>query len=122
MICAIFAPLLAPDDPRQGILRDSNIPPIFMEGCSSEHWLGTDRQGRDILSCVIFGARISMIIAVIVVIGGILGGGPAIHPSLGDNGGRWQGIPGHRTVAELYTRRRDIPGGDVVQFPGRLAA
>ena len=74
ILCAVFAPLLAPADPRQGTLRDRNIPPVFMQEGSSEHILGTDLQGRDILSRVIFGARISMIIAaIVVVIGGVIG-------------------------------------------------
>ncbi len=74
IVFAIFAPLLAPHDPKQGDLRDRNIPPIFMDGGSSDHVLGTDLQGRDILSRVIFGARISMIIATTVVLAGGVGG------------------------------------------------
>ena len=71
---AIFAPLLAPADPERGSLRDRNVPPAWMEGGSSDHLLGTDPLGRDLLSRLIYGARISLLIAVIVLTGGVVGG------------------------------------------------
>ena len=59
----VFAPLIAPHDPERGGLRDRNLPPAWEEGGSSEFLLGTDHLGRDMLSRVIFGARISLAVA-----------------------------------------------------------
>lgn len=58
---AIFAPFIAPYDPEKGKLSDRLQPP------SAEHWLGTDSQGRDILSRIIYGSRISIQVGVITV-------------------------------------------------------
>ncbi len=63
----IFAPLIAPHDPERGSLRDRNVPPAWEEGGSSEFLLGTDHLGRDMLSRVIFGARISLTVAVVTL-------------------------------------------------------
>ncbi len=64
---AVFAPLLAPHSPTLANLRERNTPPMWMEGGSSNHILGADHQGRDVLSRVIYGARISLIIAVVAI-------------------------------------------------------
>jgi peptide/nickel transport system permease protein len=60
-ICAVFAPWLAPHDPAEIALKARLIGP------NGSHWFGTDELGRDILSRTIFGARISLIVAVSVV-------------------------------------------------------
>src|SRR5580700_1399177 len=60
-ICAVFAPWLAPQDPAQLDLTGR------LMGPSWAHWFGTDELGRDILSRTLFGARISLIVAVSVV-------------------------------------------------------
>ncbi|HEX4076427.1 MAG TPA: ABC transporter permease [Candidatus Acidoferrales bacterium] len=60
---AIAAPLLAPYDPTA-----QNLPARLL-GPSAGHWMGTDDLGRDILSRIIFGTRISMLVAVSVVAG-----------------------------------------------------
>ena len=74
MIAAVFAPLVAPHDPLYGYLGDREIPPIWYPEGSITHIMGTDQQGRDMLSRVIFGARISVFIVVVVVaIGGTIG-------------------------------------------------
>lgn len=76
IVGAIFAPLIAPFDPENGYLGDREIPPFWSsdEEASFKHLLGTDQQGRDIFSRVVFGARISIIIVVVVVaIGGSVG-------------------------------------------------
>lgn len=67
-IVAIFAPLFAPFEPNaQDVVNR-------MKSASSEHWLGTDIYGRDILSRIIYGARTSMLVGVIsVILSGILG-------------------------------------------------
>ena len=59
--CAILAPLLAPYDPLLQDLGSRLQPP------SSAHWLGTDSLGRDIASRILYGARISLVIGVVVV-------------------------------------------------------
>jgi peptide/nickel transport system permease protein len=61
LLCAVFAPWLAPQDPAQ-----LDLPGRLM-GPSTAHWFGTDELGRDILSRVLYGARISLIVAVSVV-------------------------------------------------------
>src|ERR1700729_496150 len=61
VMCAVFAPWLAPQDPAQLDLTGR------LMGPSWAHWFGTDELGRDILSRTLFGARISLIVAVSVV-------------------------------------------------------
>jgi peptide/nickel transport system permease protein len=58
---------LAPHDPNDTSIRDKLLPPAFMEGGKSEYLLGTDRLGRDILSRVIFGARVSLSVSLFVI-------------------------------------------------------
>jgi peptide/nickel transport system permease protein len=66
--CAVLAPVLAPYDPLAQDLASRLRPP------SPEHWLGTDSLGRDIASRILFGARISLIIGVVVVtVAGVVG-------------------------------------------------
>lgn len=74
LLCAAFAGLLAPHDPERGNLRVRNVPPIWSAEGSTSHILGTDPQGRDIFSRIIFGARISLIIAAVVLCSGGIGG------------------------------------------------
>src|SRR5712692_3026283 len=50
VVCAVFAPLLAPRSPVEGSLGERLIPPLGMEGAKPGHPLGTDRLGRDTLS------------------------------------------------------------------------
>lgn len=73
VIPAIFAEYLAPFDPLSGDLRNRMLEPAFMGG-ASEHILGTDRAGRDVLSRLIFGARISLSVSsVAIFFGGTIG-------------------------------------------------
>ena len=67
LVFAVFAPLLAPHDPTLGALERRNSPPAWYGEGSAEYFLGTDRLGLDILSRVIFGARISVIVVAIVI-------------------------------------------------------
>src|SRR4051794_26926130 len=72
LLIAIFAPLIAPHDP----LDQSLVP---LQGPGSGHWFGTDELGRDVLSRVLYGARLSLPLALLlvglaVVIGGAVGG------------------------------------------------
>jgi peptide/nickel transport system permease protein len=68
LIIAIFAPFLAPYDPIKVNVTDSLIPP------GSAHWLGTDDLGRDVLSRVMWGSRVSLSVGVISVSIGLLVG------------------------------------------------
>jgi peptide/nickel transport system permease protein len=68
VIVALAAPFLAPADPTMQNLPARLTPP------SAAHWMGTDQLGRDILSRIIFGARVSMLVSVSVVFGaGVIG-------------------------------------------------
>ncbi len=60
---AIFADLIAPHDPVKINLSDRLQPPAWLEGGSFTYFLGTDRQGFDILSRIVHGARISLAIS-----------------------------------------------------------
>ena len=70
IVVAIFAELVSPHDPLSGDTYDRNEPPAWAEEGSSEFLLGTDHIGRDVLSRMIFGARVSLIVAVTVLIAG----------------------------------------------------
>src|SRR5512135_1834232 len=61
ILVAVSAPLIAPADPLKQVLSSRLKPP------SAAHWLGTDQLGRDVLSRMIYGARISLIIGTVVV-------------------------------------------------------
>jgi peptide/nickel transport system permease protein len=67
-LCAIFAPWFSPTDPAHIDL------PARLNAPSAQHWFGTDELGRDILSRVIYGSRISMLVGVGVVSASLLGG------------------------------------------------
>jgi len=63
--CSIFAELVAPYnpfDPASISLLDAFVPPVWIDGGSSNFLLGTDQQGRDMLSTMIYGSRISLIV------------------------------------------------------------
>jgi peptide/nickel transport system permease protein len=73
-LVAIFANVLAPYDPEIGTLTARFRPPVWQIGGSSEHLLGTDHVGRDVLSRLIFGARVSMVVGfTAVVVAGVIG-------------------------------------------------
>ena len=74
VITGVFAPLIAPHDPERGGLRERNLPPAWEEGGSSKFLLGTDHLGRDMFSRVIFGARISLAVALVTLgVGMVIG-------------------------------------------------
>ena len=74
VIPAIFAPIVSPHDPHMGSLSSRLTPPFWQEGGSIEHILGTDKLGRDMLSRIIYGARISLTVSLIAIfVGGIIG-------------------------------------------------
>ena len=65
---AIFANLLAPHNPEIGSLTARFRPPVWQTGGSAKYLLGTDQLGRDVLSRLIFGARVSMVVGFTAVI------------------------------------------------------
>ena len=67
-VIALVAPLLVPHDPFAQNLAARFIPPAWMQGGSRAHLLGTDQLGRDYLSRLILGTRISMMIGVSTVL------------------------------------------------------
>jgi peptide/nickel transport system permease protein len=67
---ALFAPVLAPYSPIDQTLRARLVPPFWVEGGSTEYLLGTDAFGRDMLSRLIYGARVSLMVAALALIGG----------------------------------------------------
>jgi peptide/nickel transport system permease protein len=74
LFCAVFAELLMPHDPFAQDLTRRLLPPFWMEGHDPAHLLGTDQLGRDYLSRLILGARISMLIGVTaVIVSGLIG-------------------------------------------------
>lgn len=77
LFCAAFAPWVAPHNPFDLStleLSDARLPPAWMELGSAKYPLGTDDQGRDILSAVIFGARISLVVGLASVLLSVLVG------------------------------------------------
>lgn len=71
---ALFAPHIAPYNPVKGSLMSRLKPPVWVAGGSSAHWLGTDKLGRDMLSRLIYGARISLVVSLVaIVISGSIG-------------------------------------------------
>jgi peptide/nickel transport system permease protein len=102
ILSAIFAPLIAPYDPLESNLKEA------LQSHSFKHWLGTDEQGRDILSRIIHGGRMSLAIGVIAV---------AIATALGVLLGLVAGYTGGK-VDNIIMRLMDI----LVAFPGMLLA
>ena len=67
VLVAIFAPQLSPYDPNETSLYDQLKPPLWHENGSTKNILGTDDLGRDILSRLIYGARVSLLVSVFSV-------------------------------------------------------
>ena len=99
---AILAPVLAPADPQAINVRNRLAPP------SAESILGTDHLGRDVLSRILHGARVSMIVGITVTIGATIGG-----VFIGLLGGY-----GHEIVRSITMRVVD----GMMAFPGILLA
>jgi ABC-type dipeptide/oligopeptide/nickel transport system permease subunit len=69
MLASVFAPYLAPYDPLKQMVKER------LQGASFTYWLGTDQFGRDILSRILYGGRLSMIVGFISVALGLMVGG-----------------------------------------------
>jgi len=73
-LVAVFAEVLAPYNPEIGVLGDRFRPPAWQAGGSEAHLLGTDHVGRDVLSRLIFGARVSVVVGfTAVIVAGLIG-------------------------------------------------
>jgi peptide/nickel transport system permease protein len=68
VLVAVFAPWIAPHDPAAQSLTDRLVPPAWSAGGSWDHPLGTDNLGRDVLSRLMIGARVSLVVGVVVVV------------------------------------------------------
>ncbi|MFC1877746.1 ABC transporter permease [Thermodesulfobacteriota bacterium] len=66
-ITAIFAPVLSPHDPNETSLYDQLKPPVWHDKGTTKNILGTDDLGRDILSRLIYGARVSLMVSMVSV-------------------------------------------------------
>jgi peptide/nickel transport system permease protein len=102
VLIAVFAPFLAPYDPRIGSLAESYLPP------NAEHWFGTNVQGQDVFSRIIFGSRLTLGIAVLSVVLGV-----TVGATLGSVAGYFRGW-----VDALIMRSVDI----MLWIPGLLFA
>jgi len=79
LFVAVFANVLAPHDPEVGNLGERFRPPVWQQGGSEKFLLGSDHLGRDVLSRLIFGARVSMVVGfTAVLVAGVLGTGLGI--------------------------------------------
>jgi peptide/nickel transport system permease protein len=104
-LMAIFAPLIAPHDPYTQILDDRLIPPAFIDAemADPRYLLGTDNLGRDYLSRLIYGARISLLIgALTVLVSGVIG--TVLGVAAGYFGGRVDTV-----ISFLITTRLSLP-------------
>jgi peptide/nickel transport system permease protein len=100
---ALAAPLLAPHDPYNQDLAHRLIPPVWHAKGSWDHALGTDKLGRDYLSRLIFGARISLLIGTLtVLISGTIG--TVIGVCAGYFGGRVDAV-----LSYIVTTRLALP-------------
>lgn len=102
ILIAIFAPLLAPYDPYAIKLENKLMPP------SGDHWMGTDDKGRDILSRIIYGSRLSMGVGFAAVFFGAFFG--IIFGLVAGYYGKW--------VDSIIMRMMDV----MLAFPGILLA
>ncbi len=108
VVVAVFAPLIVPYDPAAQQLSERLLPPAWTAEGTSAHLLGTDNLGRDVLSRLIMGARISMLVGFAVV---------AIAGTVGVVAGLVSGYKGGKTDATIM-RIVDTQ----VAFPGLLLA
>ena len=111
VFCALFAGVIAPHNPFDLAtleLSDSMLPPAWMQGGQAKYVLGTDEQGRDVLSALTYGARISLLIGGASVVASVL---------LGVSLGLLAGYAGGRIDA-LIMRVCDV----MLSFPSILIA
>ena len=111
VVAAVFAPWLAPTNPYDLTtlnLLDALAPPVWQTGGKTGYWLGTDDQGRDVLSTIMFGARVSLMVGIASV---------ALAVAVGVSLGLVAGYVGGRTDAVIM-RIADVQ----LSFPAILIA
>jgi peptide/nickel transport system permease protein len=91
VLCALFAPLIVPHDPYEQDLRSRRLPPAWTEKGNITYLLGADVFGRDILSGIIYGIRISLLVGIVAIAISICLGMVLGLPS-GYYGGRLDGL------------------------------
>lgn len=102
-LAALFAPWLAPHDPYAQDVTRRLIPPIWHDKGTWDHLLGTDKLGRDYLSRLLFGARVSLIIGLVTaVIAGVIG--TTLGVLAGYYGGRVDAV-----ISYIITTRLAMP-------------
>ena len=100
-LASLLAPLIAPQDPfdlASFDLLDAELPPIWQQGSDARFLLGTDAQGRDLFSAILYGTRISLLVGIFAVV---------IQAAIGVPLGLLAGFFGGR-VDVLVTRAADI--------------
>jgi len=100
-LACLFAPLIAPQDPfdlASFDLLDAELPPAWQDGADPRFILGTDAQGRDLFSAILYGARISLLVGILAVV---------IQAAIGVPLGLFAGYFGGR-VDSLVTRLADV--------------
>lgn len=103
MLAAIFAPLLAPHDPYGQDLSRRMVPPVWSARGSWQYILGTDKLGRDYLSRLLYGARVSLLIGMAAAtISGLIG--TTLGVLAGYFGGRVDGL-----ISYIITTRLAMP-------------
>ena len=81
VVCAVFANLIAPNDPGDQNLLSILLPPVWAEGGDPAFPFGTDSLGRDVLSRLIYGARSAMLVAFFASLGAMTIGTILAHVS-----------------------------------------
>ena len=100
-LASLLAPVIAPQDPfdlASFDLLDAELPPIWQQGSDARFLLGTDAQGRDLFSAILYGTRISLLVGILAVV---------IQAAIGVPLGLLAGFFGGRVDA-LVTRAADI--------------
>ena len=102
-LCSFLAEIVAPYDPFDPLnisLMDAFIPPVWSEGGNSNFFLGTDQQGRDMFSTMIYGSRISLIVGFSSIIFAMILG-VSLGITAGYIGGRYETIVMRLTDVQL---------------------
>lgn len=76
---ALLAPVLSPFDPNEQDLINTLLPPFWVDGADPAYLLGTDSLGRDILSRLLYGARVALTVAICATLGATLLGATLAH-------------------------------------------
>ena len=94
VLLALLAPFLRLADPHDQSLRNRFRPPVWEEGGSWKHALGTDRLGRDMLSRIVWGSRVSLAAGVVTVLVEFIAGRLQWLPAAGNDGFASYILPG----------------------------